>query len=392
MAAHVVKGPEIKGPEIKGWCPGALRPMESGDGWLVRIRPPGGVLTPAQAAGVAAASLAHGNGVLDLSQRANLQLRGVRDGAHAGLVDDLRALGLIDADIVTEQARNVTVTPFWDAGDDTTAIAARLTEMLQDAPAFPGKFGFAVDTGARPVLGSTPADIRVERAADGTLILRPDGHEFGQPVTVENVAKAALTLLEWFIATGGALGGRGRMAAHLARANLPDGFTTAPATSLPRPVPGPCAQGMLVAFAFGQIQAQTLGPLAAPGHDLRMTPWRMILIAGAQTAPALPDLITVADNPLLRVTACTGAPGCVQALGPTRSIARNLAPDVATHLHVSGCAKGCAHPGAADVTLVATPHGYNLIRGGAASDAPYLTNLPAHLIAQHLKAAHAPSV
>ncbi|MEO1207882.1 MAG: precorrin-3B synthase, partial [Pseudomonadota bacterium] len=24
---------------VKGWCPGALRPMESGDGLIVRVRP-----------------------------------------------------------------------------------------------------------------------------------------------------------------------------------------------------------------------------------------------------------------------------------------------------------------------------------------------------------------
>ncbi len=29
----------MTGWEIKGWCPGALRPMQSGDGLVVRIRP-----------------------------------------------------------------------------------------------------------------------------------------------------------------------------------------------------------------------------------------------------------------------------------------------------------------------------------------------------------------
>ena len=29
---------------IKGWCPGALRPMQSGDGLVVRVRPFGGRL------------------------------------------------------------------------------------------------------------------------------------------------------------------------------------------------------------------------------------------------------------------------------------------------------------------------------------------------------------
>ncbi len=377
-------------PLVKGWCPGALRPMQSGDGLLVRIRPPGGMLAPAQAAGIAKASLAHGNGILDLSSRANLQLRGVRPDAHPALINDLSSFGLIDADIVTEQARNVTVTPFWALGDDTQTIATHLATLLRDAPAFPGKFGFSVDTGPQPVLGTTAADIRIERDATGALILRPDGHGLGQPVTAWNAAKAALTLLKWFLDTGGAVDGRGRMAAHLARATLPDGYVTPPAAALPEPLPGLCAQGVLVALAFGQMRAETLADLAARGHDLRLTPWRMILIAGAQIAPDLPALIITPDDPLLRVTACTGAPGCTQAFGPTRPLASALAPHVTHHLHISGCTKGCAHPRAAATTLVATPRGYNLIRAGTASDAPHLTDLPPHLIADALKDPHAP--
>ena len=34
--------------EVKGWCPGALRPMQSGDGLVVRIRPRSGTFNPRQ--------------------------------------------------------------------------------------------------------------------------------------------------------------------------------------------------------------------------------------------------------------------------------------------------------------------------------------------------------
>jgi precorrin-3B synthase len=38
-------------------------------------------------------------------------------------------------------------------------------------------------------------------------------------------------------------------------------------------------------------------------------------------------------------------------------------------LHVSGCAKGCAHPGPADLTLVGQENGcYGLVVGGTARD------------------------
>lgn len=384
--------PDVKDPEIKGWCPGALRPMQSGDGWLVRIRPPGGMLSPAQAAGVAKAALTHGNGLLDLSSRANLQLRGVRPEAHAALIEDLSALGLIDPDIATETARNIVVTPFWEADDGAQTLASQLAAALAAAPPLPGKFGFAIDTGPGPVLTDTPADIRLERDISGQLILRPDGHALGQAVTEGTAIDAALALTRWFLATGGAPDGRGRMAAHLALADLPDGFSLAPAPPLPRPRPGAHPQGALVAFAFGQMQAATLAGLAALGCDLRLTPWRMLLIAGLPRLPDLPGLITAPDDPLLRVTACTGAPGCPQALGPTRDLARMLAPLVDRGLHVSGCAKGCAHPGPALITLVATGPGYSLIRNGTAADTPHLTGLSPARIVEVLKDPHAASL
>ncbi|MCB2128271.1 MAG: precorrin-3B synthase, partial [Rhodobacteraceae bacterium] len=116
---------------------------------------------------------------------------------------------------------------------------------------------------------------------------------------------------------------------------------------------------------------------------LRITPWRMILIEGAAGAPSIPGLITDPADPMLRVTACTGAPGCPQALIATRSLARRLAPGLGTHLHVSGCAKGCAHPGPAPLTLVGRADGtVDLIRNGTAADLPSRTGLaPASLTA-----------
>ena len=381
--------PLIKGPAIKGWCPGALRPMESGDGWLVRIRPPMGELTPDQAQGVAKAALAHGNGVIDLSSRANLQLRGVREGAHAALIDDLRALGLVDADEVAEAARNIVITPFRDEMGYTEQLVHALTVALAGLRGLPGKFGFAVDTGAHPVLGGVSADIRLESGADGGLILRPDGHALGRPVTPENAVSETVLMAHWFLAQGGVQDGRGRMAALIARGVIPHSCTEAPAAPLPAPMPGLCADGALVALTFGQMRAETLAVLAACDHILRLTPWRMILMLGARFLLDHPDLITHADDPLLRVTACTGAPGCLQALGPTRAVARALAPDVAGHLHVSGCAKGCAHPGPTDTTLVATPDGYDLIRRGKACDTPHLRGLLPNQIADAMKVHHA---
>ncbi len=422
--------------DIKGWCPGALRPMLSGDGLVTRIRPPMGRLTPAQAEAIAQAAQSHGNGIIDLSARANLQLRGVTEASHPRLIEDLRAQGLIDPDIETESLRNLIVTPFrtgpttpslphtggkepntppvprnadaprlpsppWggDGGgghptsqayDDTGALAATLTAALARMPRLPGKFGFALDTGPRPVLTQASVDIRVERAADGCLILRPEGHPLGLPVT--DLAEDAIAMAGWFVAQGGITNGRGRMAALVAKGAIPPGCTLAPADPLPQPHPGLHEDGALVALAFGQMSAGILRQLAALGHEIRPTPWRMLLLVGATTLPSIPGLITDPADPVLRVTACTGAPGCPQALGDTRNLARQLAPHLpeGLTLHLSGCAKGCAHPAPADLTLTATGQGHDLIRNGTAHDTPSLTGLSPRAILDHLKASDAP--
>ena len=52
-ASTIILSPAMDTPQVKGWCPGALRPMLSGDGLVLRVRPHGGRLSQAQAAGIA---------------------------------------------------------------------------------------------------------------------------------------------------------------------------------------------------------------------------------------------------------------------------------------------------------------------------------------------------
>src|SRR5205823_4703406 len=62
--------------ERRGYCPGALRPMLSGDGLLVRLRLSCNEATPELARAIADWAARFGNGALDLSARSNLQMRG----------------------------------------------------------------------------------------------------------------------------------------------------------------------------------------------------------------------------------------------------------------------------------------------------------------------------
>jgi precorrin-3B synthase len=363
-------GTGMSAPIVQGWCPGALRPMLSGDGLVVRIRPRGGRLSADQVAGIAALSATHGNGLIDLSSRANMQLRGVTDASYDALMAGLQALSLLDVSAEAEARRNILVTPFWQAGDGAQEIAAGLAQALvaADAPDLSGKFGFAVDTGAVPVLGAASADIRIEQGLYG-LICRADGAASGEAVTVDTAVDAALRLAQWFVESGGVRDGRGRMAAHVG------GQEKFSSENFSAPVPGAHALGYLVALEFGQIAAATLAGLG----DVRLTPWRMLLLEGVNSAPDLPGLITRADDPLLRVVACTGAPGCPQGLQPTRALARALAAHVPKGrlLHVSGCAKGCAMPKTAAMVLVGQSAGYGFAQNGLTSDAPVQTGLTA---------------
>ncbi len=371
-----VKGPEIKGPEIKGWCPGALRPMLSGDGWVVRVRPYGGRLCSAQADGLATLAAAHGNGMFDLSSRGNIQMRGVREESHTPLIQGLRGMSLVDADAGIEGRRNILVTPFWQTDDGAAVFADELTTALaaENAPALPGKFGFAIDTGALPVLQTASADIRLERDAGGGLILVAEGAKAGKPVTDETAIPEAIALAHWFM---GMRQDETRMAGLLAAgADLPAGFFVPRQAQTYVPKPGHTPMGAMVALAFGQMTSRTLATLAKHGR-LRMTPWRMLLVESARQLPRIDDIITDPNDPLLRVIACTGAPGCAQGLAPTRDVARRLAPHVPRGqvLHVSGCTKGCARLKAAPLTVTATTTGYDLIRNGTAADVPDQTNL-----------------
>jgi precorrin-3B synthase len=369
----------MTGPAIRGWCPGAHRPMASGDGLVVRVRPPLGELTPAQAEGLADLALLHGCGVVELTNRANLQLRGVEEDAHAPLLDGLAALGLLDADASAEGRRNIVTDPFRGLGEDwQTRIAAQLAEGLADASlaGLPSKFGFVVDAGATRRLADISGDIRVEASGD-RIIVRADGAATGRHVTDEGEAvDLALALAHWFLASGGVgRDGRGRMARHLAVTSLPETLAgdLPPNPAEPAPLPGAREGGTLAAAAFGQLDARGLRTLVASGAPiLRVTPWRMVFLPGVTHMAQAKGLILTPSDPRLAVTACTGAPGCPQATVETRALAAALAPRLArgTRLHVSGCAKGCAHPARADLTLTGRDGAFDLVVGGAPWDDP----------------------
>ena len=330
---------------VKGWCPGVLSPMPSGDGLLVRIKPWCGAFTAVQAAGVAEIAARLGNGHIDLTRRANLQIRGFRERSLGDLRDALDGLDLLDADAPTEAARNVMVGPL--ANDEVRVLADELTQAIvsdRRLASLPAKFGWLVDGGGPLSIAGERADVALFVMEEG-VALRFGGEWLGV-VPRARAVPAAIGLV---------LGQRPQLSAMKAR----------PAPGSRRL--GPVAGLFGVAAPFGRLEAAELKRVATTTgvRELRLSPWRALYL----DAP-VEGLIVDENDPVLRIEACPGAPACASSTVDTRRDAVRLAArKFGGTIHVSGCAKGCARSAAADLTLVGMNGRYGVIHNGTTRDA-----------------------
>ncbi|MFD1160183.1 hypothetical protein [Roseovarius aestuarii] len=377
----------MSAPLVKGWCPGAYRPMMSGDGLVVRVRPWLGQLNADQVIGLCELSDQFGNGTIDLTSRANLQIRGVSETDHPALIDALQGLNLLEADPELEARRNIILTSDRQGGDLTHQLGLALLNTLKDLPELPAKMGFAIDTGLHSQLSGCSADFRFELSADGALILRADGAPCGKVISSESAMEELSKLMSWFVESGGKL--NGRMSRHIRHTALPQEWQScAPRVAGPKPTPGTTPLGPVFGAPFGQLNPRALSKLMNDSNATAMRPMpdRLFLLLDGNDASS-PDFVTRPDDPTLSVHACPGAPFCPQAEAPTRDIARALAsklPD-GTSLHVSGCAKGCALPRTADLTLVGANGRFNLVSEGTPWDEPSQSGLTPEMIHQQIE-------
>lgn len=333
--------------EVKGWCPGALRPMPSGDGLLVRVKPWCGAFTVAQAAGLAEIAARLGSGHIDLTRRANLQIRGLREESMGEMHIALDRLGLLDPTAAIEAARSVMVEP--SADPDVRVLASSLTEAIateRRLATLPAKFGWLVDGGGPLSIAGERADVALYALPDG-VALRRDGAWLGVAPR-DRAVKAAIGL---------ALGERPLLAAMRAV-----------------PVAGRRRLGLVsglfgIGVPFGRLEAAQLGAIAATAgaSEIRLSPWRALYL----DAPVHETTGFIVDesDPLLRIEACPGAPACGSSSVDTRRDARRLAArGFEGTIHVSGCAKGCARSASAGLTLVGEGGRYGVVRNGTTRD------------------------
>ena len=354
---------------IKGWCPSLHEPMASGDGLLVRVKPSMGELPAAAALRLAEAAVAFGNGQIELTGRGALQFRGMTAESAGRFAELVVGLGLAAADAAVERRRSVLVSPLAEAPVMALARALEAAVVADDGLAvLPAKFGFGVDGGGvLPLEGGADITLVVEKRR---CLVVPDGAD--RAVVVDDPVPAVVRMAHAFLAVAGSE----RRMRHVVAEVLAGYETVSFEATEPMPAIGWLPGGMTGAgLRFGAMDAGVLAGLAElAGGDrvLRLTPWRAVLVPGAPDEAALErlGLIVAADDPALQVSACVGAPGCASGSVVTRRLAAGLRPAADQTIHVSGCSKGCAHPGAAALTFVGRDGLFDVVRDGRAGDVP----------------------
>ncbi len=386
--------------------------MQAKDGGICRIKLPCGRLDAEQAERIAKAAQRHAGGVIEATNRGNVQIRGIRAGSENALITELLDAGLGPRLPGADDVRNLMVSPV--AGLDPQALvdisplAAQLLTTLEHTPrlhALSPKFALLLDGGERLAMLEHPHDIWLSALPleDGI------GYAFGLagcPPTMTGDAPAlavvpqaeahdlVIALLELFLELATPEQTRmrhllenhapaellQRLQVRLSNALLPAGdWRRAPAHANAHLGIHEQHQPGLVHIgaspALGRLAAEQLLDLAALARrygdgSLRLTPRQSVLLPNIPEAAAdavinslhALSLLTDASAPLTRIIACTGASGCAKGLADTKADALRLAERLPAGserpgIHLTGCSRSCAAAHRTPFTLLAVAEG-----------------------------------
>jgi precorrin-3B synthase len=383
-------------PAPRGACPRVWAPLASGDGLIVRVHPPSRGLSARALRALAELARAHANGQLELTRRANLQLRGVREAALPALQAALVQLGLAPADPATERRQVLLASPLSELDPACAPLEALATQIegalaaLDPRHELPPKFSVVLEGGSN-VFGEVTADIFVEvRPEQQEIVQLSVGTRGDARATLGACRRVALpaalarlsALLDRETRMRDVLAARGLPAVRAMVDDLLIDAATLPPSERSAPLLG-FQRGSVdwfgVAVPFGSGEAAHWHCIAQLAEDfgsaeLRLAPRRSVLLPGVRAEHATQlaararqaGLIVDPLDPLLRAVACAGAPACSAAQGETRGLARQLAREILplldpeATLHVSGCGKSCASRAKARITIVRDGQGDKL--------------------------------
>ena len=391
----------------RGACPSLAAPMQTGDGLLVRLRPVAAALTPEDLLSLACLARENGNGLIEITARGNIQLRGLTVSSVPRLAEGLAAAG-----IVPQTGVALEIPPLSGIDPSEIADATPVADALRQAIAAAGlslapKLAVVVDGGGVLSLADMVADIRLDAVAmNGGVIWRLSiggDLETAKPVTLlrpNAVIDGVISVVAALAAAGPATRGRDLDATELVTrfgARPERAASAAPAHPLglhrigSQPVLG-------IAPAYGQVHADRLAALveklsACGATEFRLAPHRTLLVRGfsderlaaAQQAAEREGFWCTDRAPGRSVSICAGAGACASAGFDTRAAADAVVTHAAALLdgsvdvHISGCRKGCAHPARSAVTFCGTADGVGFVLDGKAGDAPLAVLPPGEL-------------
>ncbi|RVD53184.1 precorrin-3B synthase [Mesorhizobium sp. M7A.F.Ca.ET.027.03.2.1] len=441
----------------RGACPALSVPMQTGDGLLVRLNPvaggpssggpTSGGLSPKLLIGLAESALRHGNGIMEVTARGSLQIRGLTTDSAMLLAAEVDALDIaVRTGVPVETGPLAGIDPQEIA--DPRPLAERIRAAIDEAglaPRLGPKVSVIVDGCGQLTMDSVTADVRlaavrVDAGVRWRVSVAGDGWNAKALVTVEGDAACDITvaalrmvaekgreahardlserqlasLARWHSVVPPSVlpdisPSRGEIALSLTVSPISDVGKEKPASKLPIsppegemsgrteggasrkpiglfPLAGD-ATALGIALPYGSMPAEKIIALAQHAlalgtSEIRLAPGRALLFLGhppaanqplQHTATAL-GFVTAPTDPRTRIAACPGTPACASGRIATRDIAETIATENADildfTLHISGCAKGCAHPGLATLTIVGGENGAGLVVNATAKALP----------------------
>ena len=361
----------------RGICPALSAPMLTGDGYLSRVAFIES-LTPRSIMQLCEAALRHGNGLLDITARGSLQFRGLSLETAWLLESDVSTFSLPLREGLAVEASPLGGMDFSEIADPNP-IASRIRHQaaaLNLADRLAPKMSVVVDGGGQLRMDGLLADIRLKAAGHrGNTVWQlflggtEDGALHAGFVTPDHAADVAVQILSFLAEKGWPVRGRDLDFSTVKRTcgdHLFQGEVELSSLASISPYglialgSGLFAAG--IAPAFGQVHAGDLVALCRYAEMLGIAsvsfaPSHSLLFFGSQAAceallkqAQVSGFIAAAADPRSSISVCSGAPACGSALLPTHELADFAARECADvldgsfTLHISGCAKGCAHP------------------------------------------------
>ncbi|WP_092347245.1 precorrin-3B synthase [Pseudomonas sp. NFACC05-1] len=384
-------------------CPGLLRVVQALDGGICRIKLDGGSIRADQADAVAAAAERFAGGVIEATNRGNLQIRGIGPG-HDALIEALLAAGLGPRKPAGDDVRNLMLSPA--AGIDrqmlfdTRPLAAQILVTLQTHERFhelSAKFAVQLDGGEALAMLEHHHDLWLSalvRNGEPWLAFGLAGTPLDKPagkVPLTQGHALVVAVLELFLDL--ARPDQIRMRHLLAEVSV-DEFMTRLARRVPLQAcldwqRDASIDGLHLgvhpqhddrvyvgaAAPLGRLDAVMLRGAAQLAREkgdesLSFTPWQSLLLPNVRSEDADQvlarleglGLLCSLDQALAQLIACTGSSGCGKALADTKADARQLAELLQRQgqtlkVHLSGCPRSCAAAHVAPATLLAVAPG-----------------------------------